>query len=105
MFPKITRKARSRLKAYLQKPCNVSVVVHVIRSVDIFMHARQNSGLQGNTKARSAAVHYKQLLAVGPESFHAGGTEKRYGVTETYKALTQKDIFRTSSVVVRNASK
>ena len=35
------------------------------------MYARQSSGLQGNTKARSAAVHYKQLLAVGPEKLYS----------------------------------
>ena len=34
----------------------------------------KSSGLQSNTKARSAAVHYKQLLAVGPEKLH---TERR----------------------------
>ena len=32
-------------------------------------------------------------------------TEKRHGDTETYKALPRKDIFRTLSVVERNASK
>ena len=30
-----------------------------------------SSGLQSNTKARNAAVHYKQLLAVGPEILHS----------------------------------
>ena len=61
----------------------------------------KRSGLQGNTKARSAAVHYKQLLAVGPEKLHTVGTEKKHGVTETYKALPRKDIFRTFNVVRR----
>ena len=70
-----------------------------------FTQARQSSGLQSNTKARSAAVHYKQLLAVGPEKLHAVGTEKRHGVTETYKALPRENIFRTLNVVERNASK
>ena len=61
----------------------------------------KSSGLQSNTKARSAAVHYKQLLAVGPEKLHTVGTEKKHGVTETYKALPRKDIFRTFNVVRR----
>ena len=65
----------------------------------------KSSGLQSNTKASSAAVHNKNLLAVGPEKLQTEGTEKRYGVTETYKALPRKDIFRTLSVVERNASK
>ena len=47
----------------------------------------------------------KQLLAVGPEKLHTVGTKQKHGDTETYKALPRKDIFRTLSVVERNASK
>ena len=65
----------------------------------------KSSGLHSNTKASSAAVHFKKLHAVGPEKLQTEGTEKRHGVTETYKALPRKDIFRTLSVVERNASK
>ena len=32
-------------------------------------------------------------------------TEKKHGVTETYKALPRKNIFRTFNVVRRNTSK
>jgi hypothetical protein len=32
-------------------------------------------------------------------------TEKKHGVTETYKVLPRKDIFRTFNVVRRNTSK
>ena len=45
-------------------------------------------------------MHYKQLLAVGPEKLHTVGTEKEHGVTETYKALPRKDIAAPS--VFRN---
>ncbi len=41
--------------------------------------------MRSNTKARSTAVHYKQLLAVGPEEKH--------GVTESYKALPRKKTY------------
>ena len=37
------------------------------RSVFFFCTQGKSSMLQNNTKARNAAVHYKQLLAVGPE--------------------------------------
>ncbi len=50
-------------------------------------------------------MHFKKLHAVGPEKLQTEGTEKRHGVTETYKALPRKDIFRTLSVVERNTSK
>ena len=50
-------------------------------------------------------MHYKQLLAVGPEKLYTVGTEQKHGVTETYKALPRKDIFRTFNVVRRNTSK
>ena len=40
----------------------------------------------------------KKLHAVGPEKLQTEGTEKRHGVTETYKALPRKDIFRTPEV-------
>ena len=33
--------------------------------------------MRSNTKARSAAVHYKQLLAVGPEERHGGPADRR----------------------------
>jgi len=41
----------------------------------------KSSGLQSNTKARSAAVHDKNLHAVGPGKLQTEGTEKRHGVT------------------------
>ena len=50
-------------------------------------------------------MHFKKLHAVGLEKLQTEGTEKRHGVTETCKALPRKDIFRTLSVVERNASK
>ena len=71
-------------------------------------------------------MHYKQLLAVGPEILHfdllfpkitrsifweperfyiQNGAKKKNGDTETYKALPRKDIFRTFSVVRRNTTK
>ena len=67
----------------------------------VFYTQGKSSELQSNTKTRSAAVHYKQLLAVGPTL----RTEKRHGDTETYKALPRKNIFRTFDVVRRNTSK
>ena len=56
------------------------------------MYARQSLGLRSNTKARSAAVHYKQLFAVGPEKLHTVGTKQKHGDTETYKALPQSHL-------------
>ena len=50
-------------------------------------------------------MHYKQLLAVGPEKLYTVGTKQKRGDTETYKALPRKDIFRTFNVVRRNTSK
>ena len=51
-------------------------------------------------------MHYKQLLAVGPEILHSERSEKKKnGDTETYKALARKDIFRTFNVVRRNTPK
>ena len=47
----------------------------------------KSSGLQGNTKARSAAVHYKQLLAVGPDKLYAIDMEKRHGDAEFFSTL------------------
>ena len=73
--------------------------------VFFFCTQGKSSGLHSNTKARSAAVHYKQLLAVGPEKLYTIGTEKRHGDTETYKAPPRKNIFRTFNVVRRNISK
>ena len=49
-------------------------------------------------------MHYKQLLAVGPEIQHSERSKKN-GDTEAYKALPRKDIFRTFNVVRRNTSK
>ena len=61
-----------------------------------FLYAKQSLGLRSNTKARNVAVHYRLFAA---------GTEKRRGVTENYKALPLKYIFRTFDVVRRYTSK
>ena len=74
-------------------------------TIFFFCTQGKSSGLQSNIKASSAAVHYKQLHAVGPEKLHAVGTEKKQGDTETYKTIPRKIIFRRLNVVVRNASK
>ena len=47
------------------------VVLFEGNAISFFFTQGKSSGLQGNTKTRSAAVHYKQLLAVGPEILHS----------------------------------
>ena len=63
------------------------------------MYARQSSGLQSNTKARNAAVHYKQLLAVGPEKLHAVGTEKSFCAASGCDAMLGGIVFPRRSYI------
>ena len=65
----------------------------------------KSSGLQGNTKARSAAVHNKKLLAVGPEILH---TERRKDTANrklqsvNYHAITFSAPSMWSSAILPN---
>ena len=70
----------------------LSLFKHTRKEMIFFVRKANAQDCKGNTKASSAAVHYKQLLAVGPEKQYAVGTEKSYGEPKTTKRYHEKTI-------------